>query len=215
MVGAGLVVLALAAGGYVLFAPSRPSVSPAPPVTSRPAQVDGLAQELARSQVELARRRSDSGDFRDAIRQSERALKIDPTNKDAQEILSRSKLSADRADKAAAGARAAAAAGDTAKAAEALWTLLSVEPGHAAAEEVAPKVESAFRPRAEEARRGMTAARQAAEASKTAAALDTFKDGVEMARQGEAELKAGRYATAARRFVAARERFERAGRSGR
>ena len=67
-------------------APSRRR-SPPPPPTTRPAQVDGLAQELARSQVELARRRADAGDFRDAMRQAERALKIDPANKDAQADL--------------------------------------------------------------------------------------------------------------------------------
>ena len=57
----------------------------------------------------------------------------------------------------------------------------------------------------------MTAARQAAEGSKAGApTLDTFKDGTDLARQGEADYKSGRFATAARRFLTARERFERA-----
>jgi tetratricopeptide (TPR) repeat protein len=172
--------------------------------------VDGLAQELARSQVELARRRAEAGDFRDAMRQAASAMKIDPANKDAQGIFSKAKATADQADQAAATARQAASAGDNARAADALWTLLGVDPGNAAAEEVAPKVESAFRGRADEARRAMTTARQAAEASKAASALDTFKDGVDLARQAETQYKASRFATAARRFLTARERFERA-----
>jgi serine/threonine-protein kinase len=214
LIGGALLLLALAGGGVLFARRSAPATSPPPPAT-RPAQVDVLAQELARSQVELARRRANAGDFRDAMRQAERALKIDPTNKDAQAILSKAKATADQADQAAASARQAVAAGDDARAADALWTLLGVEPGHAAAEELAPKLESAFRARADEARRAMTAARQAAEGSKAAAAQDTFKDGVDLARQGEVEFKASRFATAARRFLTARERFDRAARTAR
>jgi hypothetical protein len=206
--------VAVAGGGLLVARRSEPAPTPPPP-TARPAQVDGLAQELARSQVELARRRADAGDFRDAMRQAQRALKIDPANKDAQAILSRAKATAEQADQAAATARQAAEAGDNARAADALWTLLGVEPGNAAAEEVAPKVESAFRGRADEARRAMATARQAAEASKAATVLDTFKDGVDLARQAETEYKASRFATAARRFLTARERFERASRTTR
>jgi hypothetical protein len=177
--------------------------------------VDGLAQELARSQVELARRRADAGDFRDAMRQAERALKIDPANKDAQQIFTTAKATADQADQAAAAARKAAVAGDDAGAADALWTLLGLEPGNTAADDVVTKLESSYKGRADEARRAMTSARQAAEGSKAAAALDTFKDGADVARQGEAEYKSGRFATAARRFLTARDRFDRARRTTR
>ena len=107
--------------------------------------MDGLAQELARSQVELARRRADAGDFRDAMRQAERALKIDPANKDAQEIFTPREGHGRQADQAAAAARKAAVAGDDAGAADALWTLLGLEPGNAAADEVVTKLESSFR----------------------------------------------------------------------
>ena len=193
---------------------STPAATPPPP-TTRPAQVDGLAQELARSQVELARRRADAGDFRDAMRQAERALKIDPANKDAQHIFTTAKATADQADQAAAAARKAAVAGDDAQAADALWTLLGLEPANTAADEVVTKLESSFKGRADEARRAMTGARQAAEGSKPATTLDTFKDGTELARQGEADYKAGRFASAARRFLTARERFERALRTAR
>jgi serine/threonine protein kinase len=214
LVGAGLLLAALVGGGLLLGRGPR-EAAPPPPAVTRPAQVDGLAQELARSQVELAKRRAVAGDFRDAMRQAERALKIDPANKDAQDILARAKATAELADKAADDARRAAAAGDDARAAEAVWTLIGLEPGHAAADELAPKVERAFQGRAEEARRAMTTARRVAEGTKGATVLDQFKDGVDLSRQGEAEFKAGRFATAARRFVAARDRFERAGRTTR
>jgi eukaryotic-like serine/threonine-protein kinase len=209
LIGGALLLVAVAGVGLLVARRSEPAATPPPP-TTRPAQVDGLAQELARSQVELARRRAEAGDFRDARKQAERALKIDPANKDAQEIFAKAKTTEDQANQAAEAARRAASAGDNARAADALWTLLGVEPGNAAAEEVAPKVESSFRGRADEARRAMTTARQAAEASKSATALDVFKEGADLARQGETEYKASRFATAARRFLTARERFERA-----
>ena len=209
LIGGALLLVAVAGVGMLVARRSEPAPTPPPP-TTRPAQVDGLAQELARSQVELARRRAEAGDFRDAKRQAERALKIDPANKDAQGIFAKAKATEDQADQAAATARQAASAGDNARAADALWTLLGVDPGNAAAEEVAPKVESAFRGRADEARRAMTTARQAAEASKAATALDVFKEGADLARQAETAYKASRFATAARRFLTARERFERA-----
>ena len=210
LVGGGLLVAALAGAGLLVVGRPAATTTPAPP-TTRAAQVDGLAQELARSQVELARKRADAGDFREAVRQGERALKIDPTNKDAQDIVARSKPAVEQADKASAAAREAASAGDEARAGEALWTLMTVEPGNPAIDEVAPKVEPSFRPRAEEARRRMAQSRQAAEALKAATVLDSFKEGDDLARQADAEMKAGRFATAARRFLAARDRFERAG----
>ena len=49
----------------------------------------------------------------------------------------------------------------------------------------------------------MATARQAAEASKAATVLDTFKDGVDLARQAETEYKASRFATAARQMPSA------------
>ena len=214
LIGGALLLVAVAGGAMIVARGSTPAATPPPPIT-RPAQVDGLAQELARSQVELARRRADAGDFRDAMRQAERALKIDPANKDAQQIFTTAKATADQADQAAAAARKAAVAGDDAGAADALWTLFGLEPGNTTANEVATKLESSFRGRADEARRAMTSARQAAEASKAAAVSDTFKDGADLARQADAEYKASRFASAARRFLSARERFDRALRTAR
>jgi serine/threonine-protein kinase len=104
LIGGALLVVAMAGGGVLVARRSTPAAPPPPPAT-RPAQVDGLAQELARSQVELARRRAGAGDFRDAMRQAERALKIDPANKDAQAILSKAKATAGQADQATTRAR--------------------------------------------------------------------------------------------------------------
>jgi hypothetical protein len=188
------------------------SATPAtPPPTAPRAQLDRLAQELVGSQVELARRRWSSGDYRGAVREAERALKLDPANAEAKDIVTRSRGILDEADRTATAARAAATAGNTAGAALGLWQLLVADPGHAAVDELAPAHEATFKPRAEEARRLMTDARAAAE-KQNAANLDPFREATALARDAEADYKAARFVTAARKMLQARDRFDRVAR---
>jgi hypothetical protein len=180
---------------------------------TRPAQVDGLAQELARSQVELARRRADAGDFRDAMRQAERALKIDPTNKDAQQIFTTAEGHGRQGDQAAAAARKAALPGTT-PGAEPPSGPSSARARKPAADDVVTKLESSFRA----CRRG------AARHDRRAPGRGRLEAGhrprhVQGRRgagaPGRGRVQGGRFATAARRFLTARERFERALRTAR
>jgi hypothetical protein len=117
----------------------------------------------------------------------------------------------DEADRTAAAARAAAAARDTAGAAQGLWQLLVADPGHPAVDELAPAHEAAFKARADEARRLLADARSAAEKA-GAANLDPFREATTLARDGETAYKSGRFATAARQMLQARDRFARAAR---
>jgi serine/threonine protein kinase len=208
----GLAALAVAIGAG-LFVVNRMSAAPpaTPPPTAPRAQVDRLAQELVGSQVELARRRFDAGDYRGAAREAERAIKLDPANADAKDIISRARGIVDEADRTAAAARAAAAAGDTAGAAQGLWQLLVADPGHPAVDELAPPHEAAFKPRADEARRLLADARSAAEKA-GASNLDPFREATALARDGDATYKSGRFASAARQMLQARDRFARAAR---
>jgi tetratricopeptide (TPR) repeat protein len=213
----GLAALAVAIGGglLVLSRMSGPATATAtPPPTAPRGQVDRLAQELVGSQIEIARRRLDAGDYRGAAREAERAVKLDPGNAEAKDIVTRSRGILDEADRTATAARAAAAAGDTAGAAQGLWQLLVADPGHAAVDELAPAHEAAFKARADEARRLMDDARTAAEKA-SAANLDPFREATVLARDAEAAYKAGRFATAARKLLQARDRFARAARIAR
>jgi tRNA A-37 threonylcarbamoyl transferase component Bud32/tetratricopeptide (TPR) repeat protein len=212
---AGAAALAVAIGGG-LFVVHRMSGATAatPPPTAPRGQVDRLAQELVGSQIELARRRLNAGDYRGAAREADRAVKLDPANAEAKDIVARATAIVEEADDAAAAAGAAVASGNTTVAGQELWRLLLADPGHAAVDELAPAHEATFKARADEARRLMGEARAGAEKA-GAASLDPFREATVLARDGETAYKAGRFATAARKLLQARDRFERAPRSAR
>jgi serine/threonine-protein kinase len=203
-------VVLVVAGGLLLV--RQPAGAPASPPVTTPRQVDRLAQELVGSQIELARRRFEAGDYRAAAREAERAVKLDPQNAEAQDLHARARKIADDADAAAEEARRAAAAGRPA--ADRLWRLLTIDPGHAAVDALLPAHEAAFKARAEEARRLMTAARAEAEKA-NASHLDPFREAAVLARDADAASRAGRHATAARKLLQARDGFQRAARAAR
>ena len=216
MYAGGIVVLAaIVAGGLFLLGREGPATqATTPPPTAPRAQVDRLAQELVGSQIELARRRMNAGDYRGAAREAERAVKLDPANAEAQTLFERAKKIADDADSAAELARAAAASGPPGAAAEGLWKVLVIDPAHPAVDELAPSHEATFKARADEARRLMNEQKAAAEKA-NGTNLDPYREATTLARDGEAGYKAGRYVTAARKLVQARDRYERASRFAR
>lgn len=110
---------------------------------------------------------------------------------------------------AAQEARAGLQAGDTEKASRALWRVLTIDPNHAAAEELAGPLNPQFRAQAEEAQRLMSQSRATAERVK-AGSLEPFAEAVAAARTGEAFLAKRQFAQAARKFLNARDGFERA-----
>ena len=209
----GLMALAIAIGGG-LFVLNRMSgtVAATPSPTAPRGQVDRLAQELVGSQIELARRRMRAGDYRGAAREAERAVKLDPANAEAKEIVARARAVVEEGDAAAASARSAAAG--SAAAGAALWRLITVDPGHSAVDELAPAHEAAFKPRADEARRMSDTARTAAEKA-GATPTDAFRDATALARDADTAYKSGRFATAARKLLQARVRFDLAARTPR
>ena len=166
------------------------------------------------TEIELARNRLAAGDYEDAIRRADRALTLIPTDRAAKEILASARKAKERIDQVVADARAAAAGADTARSVDAFWKLLQAAPDNPAAGEIAPKVDAAFRPRAEEAQRLAVAARQASEEAQ-AGRSDSFQEGTSLLKDGESALKGKRYAFAAWQLMRARARFERAQRTGR
>jgi len=189
-----------------------PSASPSAPAT--PGKLDALARQLVDTEVEIARAKLAAGDYEEAVRRAERALKFDPADEAALAVLREARRTKETVEKAIESAQAAAKAADAAKAAAALWTLLEVAPDHPAGAELLPGLEDSFRPRAEEAQRLMTAARQAAEKGQ-AARLPAFAEGTSLARAGDIALQNRRFAEAARQFMRARLRYERARRTTR
>ena len=201
LLGLGLVLAAVLGGGWALrdYLLGRP-VTPPP-------EVSQLAQRAIDSQVELARRKLEAGEFADAVRQAEGALKLDPRNAAARQVLDEAAATLQRIDEAVTAVRAAG--GDRERLATAALALMTLDPGHPDAEKAATGAGGSFRPKAEEARRlGQQARRSAEQAG--AESTPAYAEGADLERRGEQALAAGQAASAARFFLEARGRFERA-----
>jgi tetratricopeptide (TPR) repeat protein len=198
----GLVVLAVAAWGLRRYVLGRPAPPPAPA-----AEVGGLARRAIDSQVELARRRLDGGQFADAVRAAEEALQLDPQNATARQIAEEARLAQKAIDEAVAALRSAAAAGDRERVAATAFGLMKLDPANGEAERAATSAGTAFRPRAEEARRLAQDARREAEAAGSRGTA-AFSTAVALDQKGGQALQSGQPVAAARHFLAARLAFE-------
>jgi tetratricopeptide (TPR) repeat protein len=200
-IAVAVLVVAVIVGQVLLRAPA-PAPTTAPPTSG---QISTLAKELADTEVRNARKKLETGDYADAVFRAERALKFDPANAEAKEVLGQAKKVQDQIDAAVSDAKAST---DPAKKADAFWKLLDVAPDHAAAAEIAPALDAGFKARADEARALMTEAQRAAEKAQ-ATRLDGFRDGTALARDADTSYKARAYARAARDYMRARDRFRR------
>jgi len=207
----GGILLAATSAGTVLLTRRGPAAPT--PTTSSAAdrQLDKLARAVVETQVELARRRLEAGDYEDAARQAQKALRLDAEDPGAKKVLAEARKARDAIDQAAGDARTAVDNADTARA---YWKLLELAPDHPAAGELTGRLDAVFRTRAEEAQRQASRARQAADKAQ-ASRVDSFQEGASLFQDGEAAFRGKRYAAAAREFMRARVRFERAQRTGR
>jgi hypothetical protein len=204
LIGAAAALVVVALGGWALrsYLSERPGAAPA-----QAPEVRNLAQAVIDTQVELARRRLEAGDYADAARKAEGALKLDPGSAAARQLLDAATLALKKIDGAIAAIQAAGS--DRERLAAAAFDLMALDPGHPQAEKAATAAGPAFRPLAEEARRLERQERQKAEQA-GAERTSAFAQAVDLERQGDRALEAGQAATAARRFLEARAQFERA-----
>jgi serine/threonine-protein kinase len=209
LVALALGLLAVAVGGWAL---RRHLLGPTGPPATAEGEVDSLARRAIDSQVELARRRLDAGQYQDAVREASQALRLDPQNAPAREVMEEAGVALKAIDEAVAALRSAVSAGDRERLAGAAFDLMKLDPAHAEAERAATAAAPAFRPRAEEARRLAQMARREAE---TAGSDGTaaFAAAVALDQKGAQAMQSGQAVSAARHFLAARLAFDRARRS--
>jgi tRNA A-37 threonylcarbamoyl transferase component Bud32/tetratricopeptide (TPR) repeat protein len=200
----GLAVVGVGAWALQRFVLSRPAPAP-----SEAPEVSNLAKALIDNQIELAQRRLDSGDFTDAVRVAERALKLDPQSEGAKRVFEEATTTLKQID--AAVAALGPARGDNERLADAALALMQLDPDHPEAGKAATAAGAAFNSRATQARQQEQAARQAAEQA-GAARRPAFGEAADQERQGDKALDAGQAVTAARRFLRARRLFEQAAR---
>ncbi len=199
----GALVLAAVPVALILFLRRTPA--PAAAVTPHATgQIGTMAKELADTEVRNARKKLEAGDYADAVFRAERALRFDPANAAAKEVLAEARTFQERIAAAVADARSTT----DAKKAEAFWSLLEMAPDHPDGAEIAPSLDAGFQARAEQARGLMADAQRAAEKAQ-ATRLDGFREASALARDGEAAFKSRAYARAARDYMRARERFRR------
>ncbi len=209
LIGLALAFLAIVGGGWALWSYLFGRPAPPPPPA---AEAGSLARKAIDSQVEVAGRRLDAGAYKEAAREAERALKLDPQNAEARSVLDLALAGSKAIDDAVAAVRTATTTGDRERLAGAAFDLMKLEPSHPDAEPAAASAGPAFRPRADEARRLEQEARREAEQA-GADRTPAFAEGIDLERKGEQALQAGQAVTAARRFLEARMGFDRARRT--
>jgi tetratricopeptide (TPR) repeat protein len=162
--------------------------------------------------VDAAQKALAARDFKAAVARADQALQKDAQNAAARQVKEQAETSLRQIDSAAAEARRALAANDTAAAGRAIEQLTALDPHHPAIGEAKTALAAFFRGRAEQARREMEQAQRAAAAAKATTQAD-FKAAVLVARDAEALFGRGDLAPAAQKFQEARDAYERARRA--
>ena len=188
MLGVVAVVTVAGAGRDVLVvgASAGADAQPAGDITS--AQVGALTAQLVGNQIELARADLQNKDYRGAIAQAERALRLDADSSEAREVIAAAEAQLAALEQHAAAARAAYQRGDTEAATRALGQVLAIDPRHPAVGELTAALNQHFRRQAEEALRAVEQARTAASEA-GASAQDAYGVAERMRAEGTALLR--------------------------
>jgi tRNA A-37 threonylcarbamoyl transferase component Bud32/tetratricopeptide (TPR) repeat protein len=213
VLGVMAVAIALLAGGTFWWWAHRPAAGPAQaPGDITSAQVGALTAQLVGNQIELARADLQNKDYRGAIAQAQRALRLDPDSRDAREVVTAAEGQLAALEQYASAARAAYARGDTEGATRSLGLVLAIDPRHPAATELTAALNQHFRRQADEARRAVDQARTAASAA-GASTQEPFAYADRMSAEADALLARNEFAVATQRLLQARDGFERARRA--
>ena len=210
VLGIAAVVVAVALGGTFLWWARRPGVDAPAAGDITSAQVGALTAQLVGNQIELARADLQNKDYRGAIAQAERALRLDADSAEARQLITEAQAQLAALEQAAAAARAAYQKGDTDAASRALGQVLAIDPRHPAATELTAALNQHFRRQAEDALRAVEQARSAAAG---AASEEAFVQADRMRAEAQTLLGKDEFAVATQRLLQARDGFERARRT--
>jgi serine/threonine protein kinase/tetratricopeptide (TPR) repeat protein len=158
--------------------------------------------------VEVARKNLELKDYKGAIEQADKVIKLEPGNADAAQVRDKATKTLADLDAAASEARAAVQAGDTEKAAAAISRVLEIDPNHPVAAELSSQLNGKFKDEAERARREMRAAAGAAERAK--ASLSESSAALSLGRQAEDMFLKNQFMASTQKFLEARDAYERA-----
>ncbi len=169
-----------------------------------------LERQLLAAERTLAQESLQDREYGQAIEHAERALGVQPEDREALRVREAARQALDSADAAAAAAREALEQGDTTTASRRLEELLEIQPKHPAVTDLTTELNAIFRPQAEQAREAMR--QSEVQARRRGASGDAVADASSMSREGAGAFARGEYASATERFLTARDEFTRAGR---
>jgi len=193
---AAVLVLAVGGGAYLLTRGSGSGQD-----------VAALNQELLASRLELMERSLSQRDFTAALSQAEALLKSNPENADAQRVQGEAREALQRIDAAVAQARAALEQKDMQRAADALATVLALDPSHPLGMELSDQLSQHFQSQAERARSEMESSRAAAQ-SAGAQERPEYAMGDKARQQATDEFNRGIFTNAAQKYLEARDLFQ-------
>jgi serine/threonine-protein kinase len=210
-VGVGVVALTLVAAAFFWMRSFR-EPAPAAAAPGGADKLGALTDALVTSQLELARRNLDDKQYRAAVAQADQVLKLDPANSAAQQVAADAQARLADLDAAADEARRAMDAGQIRPAAAALARVLALDPRHPVAAELSERLNRHFHAQSTDARRLMTAAREAAVRAR-AETQRPYTEAVTLATEADVLQRRNEFAVAAQKFLEARDRFEQARRA--
>jgi serine/threonine-protein kinase len=200
-IGGGVAVVAIAVAAAIFLRPE--------PRTDDQAGKDSAQTRMLLDQmVEVARKNLELKDYKGAIEQAEKVIKLDAGNGDAAQVRDQAKKTLADLDAAANEARAAVLAGDTEKASRAITRVLEIDPNHPVAAEMSSQLNSKFREEAEKARREMRSAAYGAE--RAGASMAESTSAVALSRQAEELFLKSQFMAATQKFLESRDGYERA-----
>jgi serine/threonine protein kinase/tetratricopeptide (TPR) repeat protein len=204
-VGGAVAVVAIAIAAAVYLRPPTKTDGG----DTGPSKVDSAQTRMLLDQmVEVARKNLELKDYKGAVEQAEKVIKLDPANADAAQVRDKASNTLAALDAAADEARAAVQAGDTEKAARAISRVLEIDPNHPVAAELSSQLNSRFKDQAEQARREMRSAATAAERAK--ASLSDSASALALGRQAEELFLKNQFMASTQKFLESRDGYERA-----
>jgi tetratricopeptide (TPR) repeat protein len=208
LLGAGLAaVMLLAVASFLWLRPTTPQPG------ASPAATDALTQELVRKQLRLAQAELEKKNYRAALTEAQGVLKLSAGNSEATAVMSAAQARLDELDRSVAAVRRLLEAGDSDGASLELSKVLELDPQYPPAAELSAQLNSAFKPKADDARTQMRTAREAARTA--GAPADALQGADEAALRGEAQVARGEFALATGSFIEARNTLESARRAAR
>ncbi len=168
--------------------------------------------------VDLARRELDDKDYKRAMEQAERILRLDPVNPQASGIREQARTAIKEIETSVELSREAAARGDLAQAAIGVERVMARDPGNPIVAQLSSQLNASFSARAATARSQMENALALARAKAGAVqegsfAQTSFAEGARLAAAAAQRLKGQQFTTATQTYLQARDAYDRARRA--